>query len=146
MLFFLLIGIFIGIIFDFFRSLRKKVKTSDSLTYIQDTIFFIISGILILYSMYKFNSGEVRLYIFIGILLGILLYFCILSKYVMRIFVIVIEILERILNKIFSPIIIIINFLLKISKRIFNKIRYNNTKKYILFKKLHKNSVIKKEF
>ena len=96
--------------------------------------------------MYKFNSGEVRLYIFIGILLGILLYFCILSKYVMRIFVIVIEILEMILNKIFSPIIIIINFLLKISKRIFNKIRYNNTKKYILFKKLHKNSVIKKEF
>lgn len=146
MLFFLLIGIFIGIIFDFFRSLRKKVKTSDSLTYIQDTIFFIISGVLILYSMYKFNSGEVRLYIFIGILLGILLYFCILSKYVMRIFVIVIEILEMILNKIFSPIIIIINFLLKISKRIFNKIRYNNTKKYILFKKLHKNSVIKKEF
>ena len=146
MLFFLLIGIFIGIIFDFFRSLRKKVKTSDSLTYIQDTIFFIISGVLILYSMYKFNSGEVRLYIFIGILLGILLYFCILSKYVMRIFVIVIEILEMILNKIFSPIIIIINFLLKISKRIFNKIRYNNTKKYILFKKLYKNSVIKKEF
>ena len=47
-LFFFIIGIIEGIILDIFKVLRKSFKTSDLITSIQDLIFIIISGILII--------------------------------------------------------------------------------------------------
>ena len=73
-LIFILDGLLIGIIFDIFRIIRKTFKTSDTLTYIQDIIFWIISGILLLFSIFKFNNGEIRAYIFIGIAFGVFIY------------------------------------------------------------------------
>ena len=56
--------------FDFFRVLRKRFKTTDIVTYMQDILFWILTGISMLYCIYTFNSGEIRLYEFIGILIG----------------------------------------------------------------------------
>ncbi len=45
-LLFFVIGIIIGIIFDFFRALRKSFKTSDLITTLQDVLFiFLIRNI-----------------------------------------------------------------------------------------------------
>ena len=81
---FILLGIVISIIFDVFRILRKAIKTSDMATYIEDIFFWIISGILILYTIFIFNNGVLRLYIFIGMFLGILLYMLSISKYMIH--------------------------------------------------------------
>lgn len=67
-LFFLVIGVIIGIIFDFFRMLRKSFKTTDTVTFVEDIIFVIISGFLIILGIQKLNSGIVRMYLFIGFL------------------------------------------------------------------------------
>ena len=64
---FILNGLIIGLIFDIFRIFRKSFKTPDFITYLQDFIFWIIAGSILLYSIFKFNNGELRLYIFIGI-------------------------------------------------------------------------------
>ena len=61
---FIINGIIIGILFDFFRILRKTFKTSDLITYIEDSLFWILTGIIILYSIFVFNSGEIRFFIF----------------------------------------------------------------------------------
>ena len=37
-------GIIIGILFDFFRILRKTFKTSDMITYVEDLLFWILTG------------------------------------------------------------------------------------------------------
>ena len=55
---FVLNGFIIGIFFDIFRILRKSFKTPDVITYMQDIAFWILSGLIILYSIFKFNSGE----------------------------------------------------------------------------------------
>ena len=47
-LIFILNGLIIGFLFDFFRILRKTIKTTDFVTYIQDFIFWILTGIIIL--------------------------------------------------------------------------------------------------
>ena len=73
-LIFVLNGILIGILFDIFRIFRKSFKTLDIVTYIEDCMFWIISGLLLLYSIFKFNNGEIRLYILIGVILGVSLY------------------------------------------------------------------------
>ena len=66
-IFFFIIGIIIGIIFDIFRVLRKNIKTPDIITLIEDIIFFVLSGFLVLYSIIKLNNGEIRFYLFIAI-------------------------------------------------------------------------------
>ena len=67
-------GIIIGLFFDIFRILRKSFKTSDIITYLQDFIFWIITAIILLYSVFKFSNGEIRLYMFIAVFLGCIIY------------------------------------------------------------------------
>ena len=59
-LIFIINGILIGIVFDVFRILRKSFKTSDIVTTIQDILFWIITGIIVLYSIFVFTGTENR--------------------------------------------------------------------------------------
>ena len=112
-LIFSLNGIIIGFLFDFFRILRKSFKTSNIVTYIQDIIFWIFTGITIIFFMYNFSDGCIRLFMFIGITLGFLIYILTLSKYIIKFFVFIIELLKKILTYIIlifqKPIKIVFN-------------------------------------
>ena len=63
---FVLNGFLIGIVFDIFRISRKVFKTPNIITYIEDVVFWFIAGFLTLFTIFKFNNGELRAYIFIG--------------------------------------------------------------------------------
>ena len=78
---FFLTGCIIGILFDIFRILRKSFKTSDFVTYIEDIIFWLMSGFILIYSIFIFNNGELRIYLFLGLILGLVAYLLIISKY-----------------------------------------------------------------
>ena len=125
---FILNGFLIGILFDIFRILRKSFKTKDIVTYIEDILFWIITGIFLLYSVFKFNNGEIRLYMFIAILIGVLLYMLILSSYIIKINVKIITSIKKLFQKIF-------NIFFKPFKKLFDKIRLMITN---LFKKNQK--------
>ena len=47
-LIFVINGFLIGILFDIFRILRKSFKTKDIITYIEDILFWILTGLLLL--------------------------------------------------------------------------------------------------
>ena len=79
-IFFFIIGIIIGVLFDFFRAIRKNFVATDIATIIQDILFLILSGSLIICSIIKLNNGEIRFFIFLGIFLGILMYSLTISK------------------------------------------------------------------
>ena len=119
---FILNGFLIGILFDIFRILRKSFKTKDIVTYIEDILFWIITGIFLLYSVFRFNNGEIRLYMFIAILIGVLLYMLILSSYIIKINVKIITFVKNLFQKIF-------NIFFKPFKKLFDKIRLMITKK-----------------
>ena len=55
---FFIIGLIIGIIFDFFRAIRKSFKTNDFITLIEDIFFIIISGNIIVLSLIKIAGGN----------------------------------------------------------------------------------------
>ena len=113
-LIFTLDGFIIGLLFDFFRILRKSFKTSDFITYIQDTLFWILTGLLILYSIFVFNDGQIRLFMFLGIFIGIIIYILLLSKYIIKINVFIIQKIKNILSYPFK-------FILLIARKIFYK-------------------------
>lgn len=149
---FILNGFLIGLLFDIFRILRRSFKTPDFITYLQDICFWIITGFILLYSIFKFNNGELRGFIFIGISCGVLTYMLIFSKIFIKVnlfiinslkkiiyFAIIVPVLfvSKILKKIiFKPISFLIinlrktlsNFILKIKNLFFNK-KKNNYKK-----------------
>lgn len=99
-LIYVIIGLFIGFVFDLFRALRKSIKTSNIFTYIEDIIFWIIVGFIIISTILKFNYGELRLYIFIGMLFGVITYFLVLSNKVVKFTTFIIEFIINIILKI----------------------------------------------
>ena len=112
-------GFIIGILFDFFRILRKVFKTSDFITYIEDLLFWILTGSIMLYSIFVFNNGEIRLFMFLAIIIGVIIYMILLSSHVIKVNVMIINILKKILLKIFDVIVIPLKFICKIIKKIF---------------------------
>ena len=129
---FSLTGVAIGILFDFFRILRRSIKTSNIVTYIQDILFWILTGIIVLYSIWYFNNGELRIFVFLGLIIGILIYMTTLSSIIIKIFskllVLLINILKvpnKVLHMLISKIITVIAILFnKFTKKL--KIKKGN--------------------
>jgi len=120
-LFFIGIGILIVLIFDIFRIFRKSFKTSNTITSIEDIIFCLIAGFILLYSIYKFNNGEIRLYIFLGIILGGFVYVITISKFFININVIIIKTVKKTLINIIKMIILPFKILFKYLRKLFFK-------------------------
>ena len=139
---FVLNGCLIGIIFDFFRILRKSFKTSDIITYIEDILFWILTGISILYFIFVFNNGEIRLFMFLGIAVGITLYMLIFSSFFIKINVTIILFFKKIIIKILKIILIPFKFIKKTFFKpisfIFINIRKNFTNLFNNFIKITK--------
>ena len=152
-LIFALNGIFIGVLFDFFRILRKSFKTINLITNIEDVLFWILTGLSIIYCMYNFSDGSLRLFMFLGLILGLLLYMLTLSKFIVKTVVKIISVIKKFIVIIFKIIIfpfkIIFNFLEKILFRpvylFFMKIQNNMTKKLKnIFDNINKSKKIQK--
>lgn len=101
---FAITGIIIGLLFDFFRIQRKVINTFDFITYLQDALFWILSGIVLIISIMNFTNGEIRSYMILGIIIGVVLYFNIFSKYIMKISVGIANFFIKILHILISPI------------------------------------------
>ena len=95
---FSLTGIGLGVLFDFFRALRKTFKTPDLVTYLEDIIYWILAGIIVLYNIWFFNDGEIRIYMILGILIGAVIYTLTLSTIFIKInyFIMIIKDIKKI--------------------------------------------------
>ena len=113
---FFLTGTTIGILFDIFRIIRRSFKTADFITYIEDVCFWCLAGLILLFSIFTFNNGELRLYIFLGILFGALIYLLTISKYFILIFVRLFTFIKKIL---WYPV----NKIIQLSTKIFRPIK-----------------------
>lgn len=120
-------GIIICIVFDFFRALRKSIKTSNLITYIEDTLFWILTGIFIFIIINKYSHGELRFYILAGMMLGAIIYYLTISKYIVKITVAILTFCKK-------HTINLIKFTLRIKDKIVNFF-VSNMKKMSKFQK-----------
>ena len=116
-LIFVLVGVLIGLLFDIFRVLRKTFKTTDIITYIEDILFWILTGFLILYTIFRFNNGEIRGFIFLGTILGTIVYLLLFSK-------VFISVNIRIVNIIKTIVIFIMKIVIYPLKSIFKPVKF----------------------
>ncbi len=82
----ILAGVIIGILFDFYRVVRGLVRPRKVFTHLGDLTFWVVSTLVIFFLLLVGNWGEMRFYVFIGILAGIGLYLKCLSRYFIKIF------------------------------------------------------------
>lgn len=120
-LIFIVNGFLIGLLFDFFRILRKTFKTNDLMTYIEDILFWILTGCIILYSIFIFNNGEIRLFLFIGIILGILLYMLFLSSHIIKVNVTIINFLKKIIGSMLNILLTPLKYICQLIRKLFFK-------------------------
>lgn len=122
-------GILIGFLFDFFRILRKSIKTSNILTYIEDVLFWILTGLLILYNIWYFNNGEIRIFMFLGIILGVLIYISTLSNIIVKLFSELLQKIIKLLKIPFNAIIMLFKKVISLFMTIYTKITKKFTNK-----------------
>lgn len=132
-LIFIVNGIIIGLLFDFFRIARKVIPTNDFVTYIEDILFWLLTGAITLYSIFVFNNGELRLFMFLGIILGAFIYLLVLSSYVIKINV-------KIINTILVPFKAIYRLLRKVIFKPITFLIINIRKSFVNFVKIPKKS------
>lgn len=134
---FSLTGVIIGVLFDFFRILRRSIKTPNVITYIEDILFWILTGLLVLYNIWYFNNGEIRIYMFLGIILGILIYMSTLSNIIIKIFSKILQTIIKVLEIPFKTIIAIFRKIITAIVKIITKF----TKKFTTKKGNFENNV-----
>lgn len=106
-------GILLGIIFDFFRVFRRTFNTIDFITYLEDILYWILAGIIVLYNIWFFNNGEIRFFMIIGIVMGAIIYSLLFSPILIKIETMLLTKLKNIIMFFYKIIIIPIEKIIK---------------------------------
>lgn len=114
-LFLTLCGILWGLIYDFFRAVRKKLYYNTAVSVICDLLFGITATILSVYTMYIHYSLELRFYRICGMVCACVIYFLLFSHLILKIYSIFLDFFGKILKILFT----IIKFCAKIFKKCF---------------------------
>lgn len=131
LLFSMLAGVLTGMLFDLYRVLRGFENPNKILTFIEDTLFWILTSIIVFIFLLKTNYAYMREYVYITIALGILIYISVLSKSFIKVEYKVIGIIIKFTRIIFNYVFYPINLLYYRLKR--------KNKQKILKKKLEEN-------
>ena len=98
------IGVLLALIFDIFRAHRIYKKVDRNMALLQDIIYFVIAWLVIIIALLKLLTGNIRLYLFIGILIGFLMYFSTFSKYMIKLNLKIFKLNNKFIAYIFLPL------------------------------------------
>ncbi|QCX33755.1 spore cortex biosynthesis protein YabQ [Caloramator sp. E03] len=77
-------GVIIGIMFDIYRIIRGFNNPNRLITAFSDLLFWIFAAIVLFIFFFITNNGELRYYTFVGIIIGLFLYFELISKFILK--------------------------------------------------------------
>ncbi len=76
-------GAAIAFVYDLFRIFRKAIKTGSLVTFVQDVLYWLITSVIMFLTSYYSNDGELRGFLFLGALIGAVLYALMFSRLIM---------------------------------------------------------------
>ncbi len=135
-----LFGVIFALIYDILRALRRVNAFSDFAVFLQDILYFIIVSPILFFLLLSLTNGEMRLYVFIGVIIG----FVFIRLTVSKIFCFLLEHIFCFLNMILLNIGKGIDFIIEKTGHFILSLGYNLRKILLLFikkeKRLEKNS------
>ncbi|MBW7457098.1 spore cortex biosynthesis protein YabQ [Paenibacillus sepulcri] len=105
----LLSGIGMGIVFDGYRVVSDELRIGRLWVPVLDLLYWIAATIIVFQVLSASNEGEVRAYVFLGLLLGIASYYWLFSKIVVKLvhfFIRAVRTLIQIIVKMFIYIVV----------------------------------------
>ena len=102
----ILSGMLTGVVFDFVRALRNELN-SRFLKNLLDLVFVIAAGTIITVFLFCTNGIQLRFFIILGIVLGIVLYFFTLTRVFGFVFLINCKFFKFFLQKLLQPIVLL---------------------------------------
>ena len=79
-----LLGLGLGILYDVFRIIRMLINTKNITIFLQDVIYFIVSGLITFLFVLGINEGQSRFYILAGEGIGWIAYHITLGEKIYR--------------------------------------------------------------
>lgn len=146
---FFTIGAVFALIYDMLKVSGRLVPGRSFFVVLKDVLFWLVVTVVMFAGCLKFNDGEFRFFMFVGVLLGALVYFKTISRFVVivlgfiadcikktvtfmfGIFVLPLKLLLRIVNK---PVFIAFSFTRKRLLKLIEKIKFR-IKIFIKFKR-----------
>ncbi len=135
---FVVAGMFFSLLFDFFRALRKINRPNKNILNIQDIIYFIIVGIILILLIINMNGEVLRIYLILAIILGVILYTLVVRNNIRDLFVILINKMVGVIQFIFLPLKIHYMFLCMVCKKIKKCVKLSCKKKSDMIEFYHK--------
>lgn len=127
----ILAGVITGVLFDLYRVFRGLENPNIVVTFLEDTLFWILTGIIVFIFLLSTNYAYMREYVYIAIAAGVFLYMALLSKYFIKVQYTVIKTTTKFIR-------ITFNFLSYPLQLLFYRIKRKNKQK-ILKKNLEEN-------
>lgn len=73
-------GAFMGLMFDVYRVLSGQLRPPRWLVPLLDLVYWLVATLFVFRALLYSNDGQVRIYVFLGLILGIWLYFKLASR------------------------------------------------------------------
>lgn len=83
-LFSILTGIGLVIVYDLFRILRRLVKHGTIWMGVEDLLYWLFCAVSVFLLLYKENEGRMRAFSFMGMIIGMMVYELLLSRFVIK--------------------------------------------------------------
>lgn len=111
---FFAVGMVCALVFDTFRVSERFVRSAFFVSILKDILFWLVVTVLMFAICLKFNNGEIRFFMFVGVFAGALTYFNTLSKYVLNALYFVINFFKKIITFVFKILFMPLKFILKL--------------------------------
>lgn len=113
----ILTGGILALIFDIFRAVRKSGNGNLVMVCFQDVLYLIIAAFIVIMSSFSTNDGDLRGYMFLGYLLGVIFYLLLFSGIVLKV-----------LTGIFTVLHNATNLAIQLPKKLFTKANFKKNK------------------
>ncbi|MGI6327817.1 MAG: spore cortex biosynthesis protein YabQ [Dethiobacteria bacterium] len=108
-------GLMTGLVFDFFKAFAKVFSFSKKMVFFLDLILCLLVSFIVYYILFLLNYGEVRLFVFLALLFGMLFYYLVISGFMYRNLLVIFKALRSIIFKILKLLNILQDFIRRIT-------------------------------
>lgn len=100
----LLCGFICGLVFDFFRAVRRLRRSSSGIVAIQDIVFWVMELTLVYAVAFRLNYARIRVYELVALVMGSWLYFMTVSSWIVNLLCRVIDFVYCLLFRFLHPV------------------------------------------
>lgn len=94
------LGVLMGASYDILRGIRRVLRHNNFWIGVQDALYWFVWAMILIYVLQNYNYGIIRLYIFLAIFTGLIIYLCTISRLYLFILQQIIQFTKKILKKV----------------------------------------------